>query len=108
MNYIKDLPDTDNPMVFGLNPNADLTRSLTHSRKLISTLVDTQPTDSGGAGGKSPEQMVKDMIENDFMKMVPEEFDMNYVNGQLDKMKHKRLEGTGKTIPLVMFLFQEI
>jgi hypothetical protein len=45
------------------------------------------------------------MIENEFMKMVPEEFDMNYANSQLDKMKHKRLEGSGKTIPLVMFLF---
>lgn len=53
--YIKDLPDTDNPMVFGLNPNAALTRALTQSRKLITTLIDVQPTDAAAAGGKSPE-----------------------------------------------------
>lgn len=106
--YIKDLPDSDSPLVFGLNPSADLTRSLSHSRKLISTLIDTQPTDAAAAGGKSPEVLVKEMIENEFSKMVPDEFDMNYANSQLDKMKHRRLEGSGKTIPLVMFLFQEI
>jgi dynein heavy chain len=108
VNYIKDLPESDNPLVFGLNPNAAITRALTQSRKLITTLIDVQPTDTAAAGGKSPEQMVKEMIENEFMKMVPDEFDMNYANNQLEKMKHKRLEGSGKTIPLVMFLFQEI
>lgn len=78
--YIRDLPETDSPLVFGLNPSADLTRSLSHSRKLITTLIDIQPTDTSGGGGKTPEQLVKDMIENDFSKMVPEEFDMNWAN----------------------------
>jgi dynein heavy chain len=55
VNYIKDLPDSDNPLVFGLNPNAALTRALTQSKKLITTLIDVQPTDAAAAGGKSPE-----------------------------------------------------
>jgi len=55
VNYIKDLPETDNPLVFGLNPNAAITRALTQSRKLITTLIDVQPTDTAAAGGKSPE-----------------------------------------------------
>lgn len=66
VNYIENMPETDNPLVFGLNPNADLTASLKESRHMISTLIDTQPADASSAGGKSPEQIVKEMIENDF------------------------------------------
>jgi dynein heavy chain, axonemal len=94
--------------VFGLNPNADLTASLKDSKIMISTLIDTQPADAGGAGGKSPEQTVKEMIENDFLKLLPEDFKMLDVEDRLKAMKHRRLAETGKAIPLVMFLFQEI
>lgn len=75
---------------------------------MISTLIDTQPADAGGAGGKSPEQTVKEMIENDFLKLLPEDFKMLDVEDRLKAMKHRRLAETGKAIPLVMFLFQEI
>jgi dynein heavy chain len=70
------MPEQDNPLVFGLNPNADLTARLADSRMMISTLIDTQPTDSSGAGGKSPEQIVKEMIENEFLKGLPDDFKM--------------------------------
>lgn len=56
LTYITAMPEQDNPLVFGLNPNADLTARLNDSRSMISTLIDTQPTDSAGGGGKSPEQ----------------------------------------------------
>jgi hypothetical protein len=49
------MPDNDNPLVFGLNPNADLTASLNESRQMLGTLLDTQPADSAAGGGKSPE-----------------------------------------------------
>jgi len=94
--------------VFGLNPNADLTARLNDSRSMISTLIDTQPTDGAAAGAKSPEQLVKEMIENEFLKMLPEDFKMNEVEDKLKSMKHRRLPETGKAVPLNMFLFQEI
>jgi len=55
MTFINAMPEQDNPLVFGLNPNADLTARLNDSKMMISTLIDTQPTDSSGSGGKSPE-----------------------------------------------------
>lgn len=77
------MPEQDNPLVFGLNPNADLTKSLNDSKFMIATLIDTQPTDSGGSGGKSPEQTVKELIENEFIKMLPEDFKMQEVEDRL-------------------------
>jgi len=75
---------------------------------MISTLIDTQPTDGNTAGSKTPEQIVKEMIENEFLKMLPDDFKMNEVEDKLKSMKHRRLPETGKAVPLNMFLFQEI
>lgn len=102
------MPEQDNPLVFGLNPNADLTKSLTDSKQMITVLIDTQPSDTGGSGGKSPEQTVKEMIENDFIKLLPEDFKMVEVDDRLKAMTHRKLTEKGKAIPLNMFLFQEI
>jgi len=99
------MPEQDNPLVFGLNPNADLTKSLNDSRFMIATLIDTQPADSGGSGGKSPEQTVKEMIETEFLKMLPEDFKMLEVEDRLKQMTHRKLPEKGKAIPLNMFLF---
>lgn len=77
------MPEQDNPLVFGLNPNADLTKSLNDSKFMIATLVDTQPADSGSAGGKSPEQTVKELIENEFLKLLPDDFKMLDVEDRL-------------------------
>lgn len=106
--FINSMPAQDNPLVFGLNPNADLTASLNESRAMIATLIDTQPSDAAAGGGKSPEQTVKEIIENEFLKLLPEDFKMLDVEDRLKAMKHRRLPETGKSIPLVMFLFQEI
>jgi len=108
MAFINAMPAQDNPLVFGLNPNADLTASLNESRSMIATLIDTQPSDAAAGGGKSPEQTVKEIIENEFLKALPEDFKMLDVEDRLKAMKHRRLPETGKSIPLVMFLFQEI
>jgi dynein heavy chain len=51
---------------------------------------------------------VKEIIENEFLKLLPEDFKMLDVEDRLKLMKHRRLPETGKSIPLVMFLFQEI
>lgn len=106
--HINNMPDNDNPLVFGLNPNADLTASLADSRQMLATLIDTQPSDAAAAGGKTENETVKDMIEQDFLKLLPEDFKMMDVDDRLKTMRHKRLPETGKAVPLNMFLFQEI
>lgn len=55
LQYIGSMPPNDNPLMFGLNQNADLTASLNASKALIGVLIDTQPSDAGAAGGKTPE-----------------------------------------------------
>jgi dynein heavy chain len=55
--YIDIIPPIDNPEVFGLHPNADLTFRLKESQEMINTLMETRPKDSSGGGGKSREEV---------------------------------------------------
>jgi dynein heavy chain len=95
--------------MFGLNQNADLTAALNASKALIAILIDTQPSDAAAAGGKTPEQIIKEMIENDFLKMLPEDFKMQEVVDRITAMQSRKLSApNGMEIPLNIFLFQEI
>ena len=67
MEYINEMPGSDNPSIFGLHPNADLTCSLNDSLHMINTMLDTQPKDGGGGSGKSVEEEVRDKLEKDLL-----------------------------------------
>lgn len=49
------MPEKDNPLIFGLHPNADLTFRLKESTEMINTLIDTQPKEAGAGSGMSKE-----------------------------------------------------
>jgi len=110
LEYINSMPDKDSPIVFGLNNNADLTFRLKDSQNMISTMIDTQPKDSGGAGnGKSREEEVKDKLETDLIKGLPADFIEIEVEERLKVLKGpKNLNESGKGVPLNVFLYQEI
>jgi len=57
-----EFPGDDSPVIFGLNPNADLTYRINESRAMIDSLIDTAPKSSGGGTGKTKEEVVKDLI----------------------------------------------
>ena len=61
------MPSKDSPIIFGLHPNADLTFRLKESIEMINTLVDTQPKEASGSGGKSKEDEVKEKLEKDLL-----------------------------------------
>lgn len=61
------MPEKDNPLIFGLHPNADLTFRLKESTEMINTLIDTQPKEAGAGSGKSKEDEVKEKLEKDFL-----------------------------------------
>jgi len=49
--YVNEVPPVDNPEVFGLHTNADLTFRLKESVSMINTLTETRPKESSGGGG---------------------------------------------------------
>lgn len=68
MEYIGSMPSQDNPPIFGLHPNADLTFRMKQSQEMINTLLDIQPKDAGGGGsGKTREEEVKDKLEKELL-----------------------------------------
>jgi len=59
LEYVNTVPSSDNPEVFGLHANADITYRLKESLAMINTIMDTRPKDaSAGSGGKSREEIV--------------------------------------------------
>ena len=103
------MPNKDSPIIFGLHPNADLTFRLKESIEMINTLVDTQPKEASGSGGKSKEDEVKEKLEKDLLPQLPPDFiEAEYLE-RLKGMKGPRgLTETGMGVPLNVFLFQEL
>lgn len=56
--YIDELPLIDNPEVFGLHENANITYQNQESEKIITTILSIQPRVATGAGGKTPDEIV--------------------------------------------------
>lgn len=56
--YISTIPPVDNPEVFGLHVNADITFRLKESLEMINTIMETRPKESNMGGGKTREEIV--------------------------------------------------
>lgn len=104
MEYIGKMPGKDNPQIFGLHPNADLTFRLKESVEMINTLLDTQPKDSGGGSGKSREEEVKDKLEKELIPSLPPDFILLEVMERMKSLRGPRGLGDPETVPLNIFL----
>lgn len=105
------MPGTDGPPIFGLHPNADLTFRLKESVEMINTLLDTQPKEASGGGGKSREEEVRDKLEKDLLPQLPADFSPLETAERIKVLKGpKGLGEPGKydTVPLNIFLGQEL
>jgi dynein heavy chain len=99
--YIKSFPEIDSPEIFGLHPNADLTFRVKEVNALFNTLGETQPKGGGGGSdGRSREDVVYDKAREILDKMPEQYIEEEY------KAKIQRLGGL--TVPLNIFLYQEI
>jgi len=58
MEYIDNLPLVENPEVFGLHENANITFQNQQSQMIIDTILNIQPRVGGAAGGKTPDEIV--------------------------------------------------
>jgi dynein heavy chain len=68
--FLKNLPQDENPEVFGLHPNAMITANTNQARKFHGTVVSVQPRIAGSGGGKTPEELVSEMA-NTFLTRIP-------------------------------------
>merc|ERR1712159_487758 len=84
--YIETLPVVDSPLIFGLHTNADLTYRQIESTQMLSVILETQPKDSGGGDGMSPDEIVKEKAEETLAKMPPD-FIEEIFRAQIHKLK---------------------
>uniref|UniRef100_A0A7S2SR52 AAA+ ATPase domain-containing protein n=1 Tax=Mucochytrium quahogii TaxID=96639 RepID=A0A7S2SR52_9STRA len=68
--YLKNLPMQDNPEVFGMHKNAEITFQKAESSYMMSTMLALQPRETGGGGGKSADDVVLDLV-SEISNIVP-------------------------------------
>lgn len=95
-------------MIFGLNISADMTFRLAESQGMINTLIDTMPKESGGESGRTKEDEVREKLELDLIRQLPENFVEQDYKERLSSMAVPRGLDPKKNVPLSIFLRQEI
>lgn len=63
VSYFQSLPLTDDPEVFGMHENANVTFNTNESVNLMATMLSLQPRSSGGGSGKSSDEVVVDLAD---------------------------------------------
>merc|ERR1719265_1227179 len=105
---IDTIPPVDSPNIFGLHTNADLTYRLKEASEMLTTIIETQPKDTGGGSGKTVDEVVRDQCL-DLLGKMPADFAEEIFRAQIQKLKGP--SGTpdkGFGAPLNIFLFQEL
>lgn len=109
---IEEYPSQDNPEVFKLHPNADITCRLKETREMIETVMETRPKEGGGGGGESREDKVMAIAKGQLPLIT-----YSYPKKKIDRMVPNlsgpknypiREKGMGHKIPLNIFLMQEL
>ncbi|KAG8513614.1 Dynein heavy chain 3, axonemal [Galemys pyrenaicus] len=77
IDYLRNLPITAHPEVFGLHENADITKDNQETNQLFQGVLLTLPRQSGGIG-KSPQEVVEDLAQ-DVLSKLPKDFDLETI-----------------------------
>uniref|UniRef100_A0A4W2DV70 Dynein axonemal heavy chain 8 n=1 Tax=Bos indicus x Bos taurus TaxID=30522 RepID=A0A4W2DV70_BOBOX len=85
--YIQSLPSLDNPEVFGLHPNADITYQSNTASAVLETITNIQPKESGSGVGETREAIVYRLSE-DMLSKLPPDYVPHEVKARLIKMGH--------------------
>ncbi|XP_067302544.1 dynein axonemal heavy chain 12 [Pseudorasbora parva] len=73
--FIKNLPSTQHPEVFGMHENVDISKDLQQTKLLFDSLILTQGGGSKGGGGTGGDTTLLD-IANDILSKLPGNFDI--------------------------------
>lgn len=101
-NYINQLPLEDDPEVFGLHPNANITFEQKTVREFMETILMIQPRIAGGKATKSDEDIVADMAK-EILKILPKTLNKKNAHESTFQMTE-----SGAMISLGVFVGQEI
>ncbi|XP_012645608.2 dynein axonemal heavy chain 3 [Microcebus murinus] len=77
IDYLRGLPITAHPEVFGLHENADITKDNQETNQLFQGVLLTLPRQSGGSG-KSPQEVVEELAL-DILSKLPKDFNLEEV-----------------------------
>ncbi|KAM4829514.1 dynein axonemal heavy chain 3 [Thomomys bottae] len=77
IDYLRTLPITAHPEVFGLHENADITKDNQETNQLFQGVLLTLPRQSGGSG-KSPQEVVEELAQ-DILSKLPSDFDLEKI-----------------------------
>ncbi|XP_052780138.1 dynein axonemal heavy chain 12-like isoform X1 [Mya arenaria] len=74
LEFIKSLPQSQLPEVFGMHENTDISKELQETRLLFDSVLLTQGRTGGGGGGNTDEQL--NHIASDILSKLPKIFDI--------------------------------
>ncbi|XP_013387188.1 dynein heavy chain 12, axonemal, partial [Lingula anatina] len=74
LEFIKALPQSQSPEVFGMHDNVDISRELQETKDMFDSVLLTLGSSGGGGGGKSDSQLAD--IAEDILKKLPKNFDL--------------------------------
>ncbi|CAJ0964167.1 unnamed protein product [Ranitomeya imitator] len=95
--YIDDMLPPENPVLYGLHPNAEIEFLTVTSDNLFKTILEMQPKDTliGEGSGMSVEEKVKNIID-EILEKLPEEYNLQEI-----------MQKTTERSPYILVCFQE-
>ncbi|XP_053322781.1 dynein axonemal heavy chain 11 [Spea bombifrons] len=95
--YIDEMLPAENPVLYGLHPNAEIEFLTVTSDNLFKTILEMQPKDTvlGEGSGMSVEEKVKNILD-DILEKLPEEFNLSEI-----------MQKTTERSPYILVCFQE-
>ncbi|CAD8108771.1 unnamed protein product [Paramecium sonneborni] len=102
INYISQLPNQEDPEVFGMHENANIVFQTQESQKILDIILSIQPRVSSTSTQKSPDIIVMEKTIY-FQSNLPEILDKNVCN-----QRHYQITENGSVQSLSTVLFQEI
>jgi len=78
LEYIKTLPLNDDPEVFGLHDNANISCAISETNLILSTALMLQPRDSAASGGITPDEAIMKLAK-DIEQQLPDLYDIGKV-----------------------------
>ncbi|XP_063306953.1 dynein axonemal heavy chain 11 [Pelobates fuscus] len=95
--YIDEMLPAENPVLYGLHPNAEIDFLTVTSDNLFRTILEMQPKDiiTGEGSGISVEEKVKSILD-DILEKIPEEFNLSEI-----------MQKTTERSPYILVCFQE-